>query len=137
MTDEEQGLAAAFRQLKEALGSGALEDFYAMMDDEAVIYDEDIPFRLSKTGFQDHIDFHVSGTWDSFEWYPRDVQFRVMGDTGVVGGYVTFRGKPADAGFRQRHMLFTQGWAREDGAWRLITWHQSPLDGHIIETSPS
>ena len=130
-------LETAFQALRAALDKGDLDGFYGLIDEDAVIFDEDNPFRLTKAGFAEHISFHGPATWDSYQWYPRDVHCRVFGDTGVVAGTVTFRGKPVDAGFRQRHMLFSQGWTRRDGAWRLITWHQSPLDGHIIEASPS
>lgn len=129
-------LKKTFAQLDEALGTGDLETFYKLIHDEAVIIDEDIPFRLSKEGFKDHIGFHIGGIWESFTWQDRNPQFRVFGNTGIVVSHATFRGKPVDSGYRQRHMAFTQGWHKFDYGWRIITWHQSPFDGHILEASP-
>jgi len=130
------GLKEAFYNLDKALGTGDLETFYMLIHNEAIIIDEDIPFRLSKSGFKDHINFHIGGIWESFEWQDRNPKFRVFGNTGIVVSHATFRGKPVDSGYRQRHMAFTQGWHRFDYGWRIINWHQSPFDGHILEASP-
>ncbi|MEL7027644.1 MAG: nuclear transport factor 2 family protein, partial [Pseudomonadota bacterium] len=117
-----ESLQQAFRGLAGALAAGDLDSFYGYLHEDCRIIDEDIPFILTKDDFKDHIDFHVRGTWDSFSWQARAPQFAVFGATGVVGGYATFRGKPTDAGFRQRHMAITQGWARTRDGWRLINW---------------
>ena len=58
-------------------------------------------------------------------------------NTGHVSGFSTFRGKPRDAGFRQRFMGFTQTWYHADGKWLQVCWHQSPLLGRIHGASPS
>ena len=90
--------------------------------------------KLSKTP----TDLNVpNARWESFEWRPRELHFVVIGDTGHVSGFATFRGKPRDAGFRQRFMGFTQTWVRQEGAWKLLCWHQSPLLGRIAGASPS
>jgi ketosteroid isomerase-like protein len=128
--------AAAFRAFVQTLATGNLDAFYATIHDSAVIIDEDIPFRLTKAGFKAHIDFHVGGIWENFSWQDRNPQFRVFGSTASVASFATFRGKPVDAGYRQRHMAFTQGWHKFRDSWRLISWHQSPFDGHILEASP-
>ncbi len=130
-------LEKAFEKWRGALNEGDLERFYRAIDEDAVIYDEDIPFRLSKNDFVDHIGFHTRDLWESFEWRPRELRFQEHGDTGIISGYATFRGKPVGAGFRQRFMGFTQTWVRQDGAWRLVCWHQGPLHGQLDGASPS
>jgi ketosteroid isomerase-like protein len=127
---------AAFRTFVQTLATGDLDAFYATIHDSAVIFDEDIPFRLTKAGFKDHIDFHIGGLWEGFSWQDRNPNFRVYDNTGLVASFATFRGKPVDAGYRQRHMAFTQGWHKFEEGWRLVSWHQSPFDGHILEASP-
>ena len=134
--DDVAEFVEAFQTFVGYLGSGDLESFYGTIHDDAVIIDEDIPFRLTKAGFVDHINFHVSGLWEGFKWQERSPNFRVFGKTAIVASFATFRGKPVDAGYRQRHMAFTQGWQKFDEGWRLISWHQSPFDGHILEASP-
>ena len=136
-TSESAEFEEAFRAFVQTLATGDLDAFYATIHDSATIIDEDIPFRLTKAGFRDHIDFHVGGIWEGFSWQDRNANFRVWGETGMVASFATFRGKPVDSGYRQRHMAFTQGWHKFDEGWRLISWHQSPFDGHILEASPS
>jgi ketosteroid isomerase-like protein len=129
-------LEAAFGRLANALATGDLDGFYAMMAPDAVILDEDIPFRVDRAGFQAHIDFHVSGVWEGFAWKPTQMRYAQSGDTGAVVGFSMFRGKPVGAGFRLRPMQFSQGWARRDGQWQLVSWHQSPIVGHVTQQSP-
>jgi ketosteroid isomerase-like protein len=130
-------LEAAFNALATALATGDLDSFYGVMADDAVIMDEDSPFPNNKAEFQHHIAFHTSGTWENFAWMPRDMRFRVLGNTGVAIGYSVFRGKPTDAGYRIRPMMFSQGWAFDGSNWKLISWHQSPIIGHVTDQSPA
>ncbi len=129
-------LEHAFRAWTDAFNSGAVDTAYGMMDDEMVIFDEDIPWRFSKAEFQDHIVFHVA-LWESFAWVPRELRFQVHGETGIVSGFSTFRGKPRDAGFRQRFMCFTQAWVPDGESWRMVSWQQGVLKGQIDGASPS
>jgi ketosteroid isomerase-like protein len=129
-------LRSAFDSLTAALAKGDLPGFYGMMLPDAVIMDEDLPFRVDRAGFQAHIAFHTQDNWESFAWRPHDVRFAVAGNTGVAAGFAMFRGKPRDAGFRLRPMMFSQGWTREKDTWRLASWQQSPIVGHVTAQSP-
>ena len=129
-------LQNAFQALTNALAKGDLDGFYGLMLDDAMIMDEDLPFRVDKAGFQAHIAFHGPENWEGFAWKPSTPRFAVNGATGVVTGFAMFRGKPRDAGFRLRPMMFSQGWARLPEGWRLASWHQSPIIGHVSRQSP-
>ena len=133
------GLEAAFRDWARGLNEGDLDAFWSAFDDDAEILDEDYPWRMTREEFMDHIDFHAGGAglWEHFKWLPREVNVKVWGTTGHVSGFATFRGKPRDAGFRQRFMGFTQTWYHAGGVWRQVCWHQSPLLGRIVGASPS
>ena len=133
------GLEAAFRDWARGLNEGDLDAFWSAFDDDAEILDEDYPWRMTKEEFRDHLDFHAGGNglWEHFKWLPREVNVKVWGTTGHVSGFATFRGKPRDAGFRQRFMGFTQTWYHAGGVWRQVCWHQSPLLGRIVGASPS
>lgn len=129
-------LEAAFADLVDALAKGDLDRFYGSMLSDAMIMDEDLPFRVDKAGFQAHIAFHGPEMWEGYAWKPSSPAFVVHGDTGVVTGFAMFRGKPRGAGFRLRPMLFSQGWARLPLGWRLASWQQSPVIGHVTRQSP-
>lgn len=133
------GLEAAFKDWTRALNEGDLDAFWSYFDEDSETLDEDYPWRMSKAEFVDHIAFHAGGDglWEFFQWVPREVNVKVWGTTGHVSGFSTFRGKPRDAGFRQRFMGFTIGWYHANGAWRLVCWHQSPLLGRIVGASPT
>lgn len=130
------GLPDAFAALVAALGRGDLEGLYGLILPDAYIVDEDLPFRVDRDGFRDHIAFHTSGIWDGFAWKPYDVRFAETGATGVSAGFAMFRGRPKDAGFRLRPMMFTQGWTRTRDGWRVVSWQQSPIVGHVTQQSP-
>lgn len=130
-------LSAAFDALTAALRQGDVATFFGMLLPDAQIMDEDLPFRVDRAGFQDHISFHGPTNWQGFEWRPHDVRFVENGTTGVAAGFAMFRGKPRDAGFRLRPMMFSQGWAKVDGEWKVASWHQSPVVGHATHQSPA
>ena len=134
-------LQQAFESWTNALNTGDLDAFFGAFHEKAEVLDEDYPWRMDKADFIDHIDFHAAGggkgMWEFFQWIPRETRFIVLGNTGHVSGFSTFRGKPRDAGFRQRFMGFTITWVHIDGAWCVLCWHQSPLIGRILEASPS
>ena len=140
-TADEAGLKARFEAWHGALNSGNLDAFWAMFHEDCETLDEDYPWRMTKAEFIDHIDFHAAGggkgLWEFFQWVPREVNVIAIGNMGHVSGFSTFRGKPRDAGFRQRFMGFTLTWVHLDGEWKLICWHQSVLAGRIDGASPS
>lgn len=131
------GLQSAFEALVAALAKGDLDGFYGVMLPDAMILDEDLPFRVDKAGFQSHIAFHGPANWAGFAWKPSGVRYAVRANTGVVAGFAMFRGKPRDAGFRLRPMMFSQGWNRAPAGWRLASWQQSPIVGHVTGQSPA
>ena len=130
-------LENAFKAWVSTLNEGKSEAFLQLHHEQAVFVDEDSPFRMSRDDFVDHLGFHGKNIWEGFAWVPRSSSFRVFGDTGVVAGNATFRGKPRNAGFRLRHLLYTHGWTRVKGEWKLLSMHLSPVAGHIVGASPS
>lgn len=129
-------LEAAFAAMVAALEKADLDGFYGAMLPDALIMDEDLPFRVDRAGFQAHIAFHGPDNWEGFAYKPYDVRFASSGDAGVACGFAMFRGKPRDSGFRLRPMMFLQGWTRTADGWRLASWQQSPIVGHVLRPSP-
>jgi hypothetical protein len=129
-------LQAAFQAMVDALTRGDLDAFYGAIVENAMIMDEDLPFRVDRAGFQAHIAFHGPDNWEGFAWRPTDMRFAASGSTGAVTGFAMFRGKPRGAGFRLRPMMFSQGWTQTAVGWRMVSWQQSPVIGHVTTQSP-
>lgn len=119
-------------------GAGTLEDFYGFFDERALMVDEDSPFVLEKRQFEDHVNFHVQGSWESIAWIPYETQYLVVGDTGIVLTGFTLRGKPKSVGFRLRHGLASVAcrYDEQSRAWRGVALMLDPLLGHIVHASP-
>ena len=137
-----ESLKEVFVDWSKCLNEGRLDEFFAYFHEDSDTLDEDYPWRMTKEEFIDHIDYHASsndgkGLWEFFQWIPRECNFVVVGMTGHTAGFSTFRGKPRDAGFRQRFMGFTLTWVLDDGRWKVLCWHQSVLQGRIEGASPS
>lgn len=130
-------LKSAFAALENALATGDLDTFYGCMIEDAIILDEDLPYAGNKSAFQDHISFHGPDNWEGFAWKPRDLHVSCVANAGSVVGFSTFRGKPVDAGYRIRPMMFSQGWFFDNGKWKLASWHQGPIIGHVTSQSPA
>ena len=137
-----ESLQSVFDEWTKALNGGRLDEFFGYFHEESDTLDEDYPWRMTKEEIIDHIDFHATGAgtqslWEFFQWIPRETHLLVVGQTGHIAGFSTFRGKVRDAGFRQRFMGFTLTWAYDDGKWQLLCWHQSVLAGRINGASPA
>ena len=133
----DSSLNEAFQDWVKALNGGDITHFLAMHHADALFIDEDVPFRMDKGEFIDHLGFHDAKIWESFSWVPRTAEMRLFHTTGIVAGLATFRGKPRDAGFRLRHLLYMLGWTYEQRSWRVVSLHLSPVLGHVIASSPS
>lgn len=132
----DETLESAFAGLVAALARGDLPGFYGAILADAVIMDEDLPFPVDRAGFEAHIAFHGPAIWEGFAWKPSDVRFVADGEAGFVAGFAMFRGKPKGSGYRLRPMLFSQGWSRGAAGWKLASWQQSPVVGHVTQGSP-
>lgn len=143
MAADRTSLEAAFRAA--ILGwqsSGRPVDLLGFLDEQALVIDSDTPFVLDKAAYTDHLGFlRGSGSspslWDSVAWVTKDAQFDVVGETGVVSGGFTLRGKPSQAGFRLRHGNFSVVCAWDGQRWRGVAVTLSPLQSHVLEASPS
>ena len=93
---DEQSLRTAFDKLTGCFERGDVAGFMAGLDPGLTMFDEDIPFRLDKAGFQQHVGL-LAGNMESMAFIPHDTRLAVHGQTGVVDGYFDFRGKPTAA----------------------------------------
>jgi ketosteroid isomerase-like protein len=130
----EHAFRAAFATPKDTPGEIAAARM-AFLNETALVIDSDVPFPLDRAGYADHLAFHAPH-WERLEVQLIEVKTAVHGDTGIVSAYFNQRGKPKDAGFRQRPGYVTAVCARNPGGWTAIALHMSPMMAQIIDASP-
>lgn len=107
----------------------------AFLHGKALVIASDVPFLLNRASYADHLEFQAP-LWERMEVQLLEVKTVVHGSTGVISAYFNLRGKPKDAGFRQRPGYMTAVCAKERSGWRAIGLHLSPLMAQIIDASP-
>ena len=127
-------LVAAFRAA--FVGSPDVEARLGFLAPHAVVVVHDVPFPLDREAYGEHLRFHEAG-WESLAWVPLRVSATVHGSTGVAHALFNERGKPRDAGYRQRPGFASAYCARVDGRWTALGLHLSPLRSQVLQASPS
>jgi len=137
-TSEAAGLEAAFRAAfatpKDRPGDVAAARL-AFLHEAALAIDSDVPFPLDRAAYADHLGFH-GPHWERLEVQLIEVKTQVHGSTGIVSAYFNQRGKPRDAGFRQRPGYVTAVCTRAANGWRALGLHMSPMMAQILQASP-
>ena len=135
----ESGLRGAFEDGFGALmGDGDMNEFFDFVADDALFIGEDSPLILDRDGLRDHIGFHQSGIWERVYFTFRDMSYDVYGQVGAISGNFQLRGKPTDAGYRQRDGMVsvTCYFDERSGKWNVIRCHFSSLLSAIYHSSP-
>ena len=133
-TGLEAAFRAAFATPKDRPGDIATTRL-GFLHEAALVIDSDLPFPLDRNGYADHLAFH-GPLWERLEMQLLELKSAIHGNTGVVTAYFNQRGKPKDAGFRQRPGYITAVCARTPDGWRALSLHLSPLLAQILQASP-
>lgn len=133
--DLERAFLAAYRSAADN-PAAMPADRLALLADNALVIDHDVPFLLDRAEFADHLAFHAAH-WERVETRFHDLRIAVHDTTGIVSAYFVERGKPRGAGFRLRAGYCTAVCARQDGRWQALGLHTSPIIGQITDASPS
>ncbi|MEO0410488.1 MAG: hypothetical protein AAF221_01440 [Pseudomonadota bacterium] len=138
----EAAFNAAFAPLLS--GSGGNSDaLLAFCRDDGAFVVDDLPFPLDKAGLADHRAFHDGGLWSKVTLamvsLKAEIHKTTDGISGLVHGTYNLRGKPTDAGFRQRpgHVSAMCLWDPEAKRWQALNIHFSPLFSQVLDASPS
>lgn len=125
------GLKAAFDQALEYLSQKDLKGFLSVWDPDAVLFTRNRIYPIDRTKlddrewtnlFEQFFDRIISAGYTKTA-----VEFRVVGDTGIVWGLTRFAvDQRYEAGFDQDTRL-TAIFTRVDGDWKILHWNDSPL----------
>ena len=58
---------------------------------------------------------------------PYNMQYRVIGDTGIVWGHYTAYYKPKGEPLGIQHARITSTWIKKDGKWHMVMSHSSAI----------
>jgi hypothetical protein len=76
----------------------------------------------ARTGLQSFFD-----TLESLTRTPINLQYRVVGNTGIVWGYETLTYKPKDGPMKTIQSRVTATYTKSGGKWLLLTRHESAI----------
>ncbi len=119
------------------LKDGDKDALLAFLHEDAAVILDDTPFILDAAQLRDHLAFHA-GLWERHYLTLRDLRVQVFGSTGLVSANYQDRGKPRDAGYRQRDgmLALVCAWDEAAGAWRGVKLHMNTLLAAIHHSSP-
>ncbi len=124
-------LKAAFDQALEYLSQKDLDAFLSVWHPEAVLFSRNRVHPIDRSKLDDRV---WADLFDDFfariisaGYTQQAVQWRVIGDTGIVWGLTRFAVDPRyQASFEQDTRL-TAVFVKVDGEWLILHWNDSPL----------
>jgi len=129
VASDEGDLKAAFLKAMDELRDKDLEGFLSFWHPEAVFLARDRLFALDRAASEydkwaRDVDQFFARTI-SAEMIPVDVNYRVLGDMGIVWGRARFAVDPVGGGGSDFDSRLTVTLLKTDGKWQIVTWHAS------------
>ena len=125
-------LKAAYGQLSKAFTSLDAAAVASMIFPGAVNFDADAAFpAVAPT---ENAEAQLTNTYKmllgSLQYFymaPYNMQFKVVGNTGIVWGHASMYTKPKDGPAQTRHVRMTSTWIKSDGKWMVLMAHGSTI----------
>lgn len=121
-------LEEAFENVVERLNEHDHEGFMKVWHPEAVLIVYDYLFPVDRSDAGDEVwaeifkDFFTAA---KITLTPVDVDFRVVGDTGIVWGLTQTLREPAQGKSEAQTLRVSATFVDIDGVWKLVNWHSS------------
>ena len=124
-----EGLEAAFENVLERLNARDLDGFLKGWHPEAVLVVSDYFWAVDRADVGREIWTRIFdeffATTKSASYTAVDVNFRVIGDTGMIWGLTEFAVKPKQGSPQVRNLRLTAVFRKVNGHWQIINWHSS------------
>lgn len=125
--DDVTDLKAVHEHHVTAVNQMDLDAFMAGWHDQVVYFSALSPFPVdSKAVFRQSFQ-NFFATSESFTLIPRQFQYRVIDNTGLVWGHFVSRRKPKDGPAVYTFNRYTATYVRSGGKWLLVSSHSSPI----------
>jgi ketosteroid isomerase-like protein len=138
VASDEGDLKAAFLKAMDELRDKDLEGFLSFWHPEAVFLARDRLFALDRAASEydkwaADVDQFFAKTI-SAEMIPVDVNYRVLGDMGILWGRARFAVDPVGGGGSDFDSRLTVTLLKTSGKWQIVTWHASasPMGRSVI-----
>jgi hypothetical protein len=125
-------LKAANQKMFEAYVSQDAETIGTLVYPGAVAYTDDaaFPFVVSIENAQSETTDLMNTVFSNYDYFvmtPYNMQYKVVGDTGIVWGHITIDTKPTGEPGQTNYLRHISTWIKSDGNWRWITFHNSTI----------
>ena len=128
---EQEELKAAFDSALEALSNKELDKFLESWHPQAVVFTRNQTYPIDRAQLDDRewakLFEDAFGKIISIGFPQRAVQFRVIGDTGIVWGMTRLAIDTRAGDGRTQEARLTAVFSRHAGTWKIIHWNNSPL----------
>ncbi len=129
VASDEGDLKAAFQKAMDELRDKDLEGFLSFWHPEAVFLARDRIFALDRAASEydewaRDVDRFFAKTI-SAELIPIDVNYRVLGDMGIIWGRARFAVDPVGGGGSDFDSRLTVTLLKTGDKWQIVTWHAS------------
>ena len=125
--DEVDGLRASFEREIAAFNAHDLETLMGNQHDLVVALNPASPTPVDGKAARRQAYQTLFATTETVTVTPKNPQFRVIDNTGIVWGEYTIAAKPKDKPLTTNSARFTRTYVKSDGQWRLVLYHVSPL----------
>lgn len=137
--DDVDDLKAAFEQHIAAANRRDLDAFVAGWHDQFVTFGLTSPFPTVGKATARQVFQNIFTNNESFTLTPMNVQYRVIGNTGIIWGHAVATIKPKDGPIQSTFFRYNATYVKlvlnpllsesqgEDGKWVMVTSHASPI----------
>ena len=130
--DDVTDLKATYERLVQALNSLNAEAIASTVYPGRIIfgYNEAFPIIAPMENTKENALQDLKASFSTLEYLqlvPYNMQYRVIGNTGIAWGHSTEYMKTKGEVSRIQHARFTSTWIKEDGKWYNVMYHTSAI----------
>ena len=126
---ETAALQESFETAVAALNKGNVDGFLANIHDKALSFYSCGPTSGKEGRAACQLDWErFFGKTHEAKFEPQNMQYRVIGNTGIAWGDYAVSVKTKNGASIQHHGRYTMTYTYEDGEWKLVMQHNTPAE---------
>ena len=126
-SDEVGELRASFEREIAAFNARDLDTLMDNQQEQVVALSANSATLVDGKAIRRHAYETLFSNTESVTVTPKNPQFRVVDDTGIVWGEYSIAAKPKDKPLTTTSVRFTRTYVKTGGKWFLLLYHVSPL----------